>query len=219
MSKVGVGAKFARLTVTKRLHSKRYGKSTAWYWECACECGNRTEVLAWNLTAGKVKSCGCLSVDMVRARSTTHGGSETPEFEVWLGIRSRCFNEGDTYFARYGGRGITMCDRWRDDFAAFLADMGKRPSPSHSIERKDNDGHYEPGNCMWANAKQQARNRSSTLRVTIGEETKSLAEWAEQFGQPYARVLQRIRKRGWSPLDALQAPSKRPDIRPRWQES
>jgi hypothetical protein len=115
------------------------------------------------------------------ASKKKHGMFGTPEYRTWCQMRARCVCPTNNRYARYGARGIRVCARW-EKFEHFLEDMGRRPSPSHSIERRSNDGHYEPGNCRWATAKEQARNRTDTVRLTIEGVTKPLAEWAEQSG-------------------------------------
>jgi hypothetical protein len=117
----------------------------------------------------------------------------------------RCENVNTDGYKRYGGRGIRVCDRWRFSFESFLADMGPRPDDT-SIERIDNNGNYEPGNCRWATSKEQANNRSSTRLVTIGNETMSLSEWADRNKIPYKLVRSRVHERGWDPVRAVTDP-------------
>jgi hypothetical protein len=118
----------------------------------------------------------------------------------------RCHNPRDSHFAHYGGRGITVCNRWRTSFDAFLADMGPRPSPAHSIDRIDNDGPYSPENCRWATAAEQRMNRQSTRRLTHHGETLTVMEWADRLGVPYALLRRRI-DNGWSLDEAAALPS------------
>jgi hypothetical protein len=120
-------------------------------------------------------------------------------------MKSRCENPNNQDFALYGGRGISVCDRWRHSFEAFLADMGKRPFPRATIERKDTNGNYEPLNCVWAAQKTQTRNKRANRLVTINGVTKCLGEWCEAYGRDYRLVHHRI-KTGWAPEAALSTP-------------
>jgi hypothetical protein len=120
-----------------------------------------------------------------------------PEYAAWLAIRTRCFNIKTLSYKYYGARGITMCESWRDSFIAFYKDMGKRPSKEHSIERIDNNGNYEPGNCKWATPNEQSNNRRNNTYATIKGQTKRVSEWCEIFGIRYNTVTNRI-FRGWS---------------------
>jgi hypothetical protein len=134
--------------------------------------------------------------------------SSTPEHRVWCRMRQRCHSPSSSDYSRYGGRGIVVCQKWRASFAAFLSDMGPRPSPLHTIERLDNDGPYSPQNCVWATRRAQTRNRSCTIRVTHDGVTRSLSEWAEVLGLSYWTLESRHR-RGYSVEEILDAGSVR----------
>ncbi len=139
------------------------GRNIRWQslWNCICECGHQIIALGYNLSNGNTQSCGCWN-DAVRASHRSHGqtrhGRQTGEYRSWLGAKRRCFNPKAHNFKYYGGRGITMCDRWKNSFEAFFKDMGPRP-PGTSIDRIDTNGHYEPGNAKWSTPTEQARNR------------------------------------------------------------
>lgn len=138
-----------------------------------------------------------------RNASYKHGRWATPEYRAWRHMFDRCINPKDAYYHRYGGRGIRICDRWRD-FQAFLADMGERPSPQHSLDRIDVNGHYEPANCRWATKVQQANNTSTNRFIVIEGRSDSLANWVRLLNiNPYDLVYDRI-KAGIAPQRALQ---------------
>jgi lambda repressor-like predicted transcriptional regulator len=125
-----------------------------------------------------------------------------PLYHTWGAMKARCYRRTATNYEGYGGRGVRICERWRTDFAAFLEDVGERPTSRHSLERKDNEGDYEPGNVRWATATEQARNRRDSLRVTFRGETRLLKEWAEILGIHY-RILHARLSNGWSVENAL----------------
>jgi hypothetical protein len=137
------------------------GRKTA-RWLCRCKCGAEIEASATHLASGGVKSCGCIK--KVNCRGVTkHGeagaGRRTPEYISWYAMINRCECESDPRYSAYGGRGIKVCRRWRNDYAAFLSDMGRRPSAEHSLDRINVNGNYEPDNCRWADRKTQAANK------------------------------------------------------------
>ncbi len=129
-----------------------------------------------------------------------------PEYGVWRQMNNRCYNVRQSKFPRYGGRGITVCDRWRTSFIAFLDDMGHRPSPKHTLDRIDNDGNYEPGNCRWTTQRAQQNNRRDNHFITFNGETRSLSEWTRHLGFPVGVISQRLCKLGWDAAKALTTP-------------
>jgi hypothetical protein len=141
-----------------------------------------------------------------RERHGEAGKDKSAEYRAWYSMTQRCYNKNFRFYPDYGGRGITVCERWRHSFTAFLEDMGRKPTSKHTLERKENDGNYEPGNVRWATRTEQARNRRSSLLYTIGGVTKSLPEWCEQYGINWDCVWQRLKVLGWDIEKALTTP-------------
>jgi hypothetical protein len=193
------GRTFGRWTVLDRAERARY-------WNCVCECGNRREVFDSSLTTGSSPSCGCITRTVFAARWVTHGhagsGSRSIEFETWCRIRQRCENPRNPGFKNYGARGIAVCDRWREDFQHFLDDVGYRPGPGFSLDRIDNERGYEPGNCRWATAKEQARNRRSSRFIVAHGQRKTVAEWSELTGVSPTTISRRLAS-GMTPEQAV----------------
>ena len=131
-----------------------------------------------------------------KCKHTRHGKYRTREYNAWSLAKGRCFNPSDLRFPHYGARGITMCDRWRYSFQAFADDMGPCPT-GYTLDRIDNDGNYEPGNCRWATRSTQARNTQKAIMITRDGLTLPLKDWAERFGIPYKTMHLRHRM-GWS---------------------
>lgn len=182
-------------------------------WRVRCHCGSERDVKAPNLA--RSKGCRCIASARLTRVNYIHGAttksSSTPEHMTWSGIIERCDPQKAHSYPRYAGRGISVCDRWkngdgaRSGFECFLADMGIRPSKQHSIDRINNDGNYEPGNCRWATMVEQQRNRSSNHYVTVLGRKVTLREACEMYGIKENTVHGRI-KLGWSVEDALRRP-------------
>jgi hypothetical protein len=165
--------------------------------EFLCSCGTEKTMHFANVTSGKSKSCGCFSDEMRRKISTTHGMSKTPTYKSWTHMRERCFNPGDKRFKHYGGRGITVCPEWKNDFSIFLRDMGVKPEKM-TLDRIDNNGNYEPGNCRWASNKEQSNNRSNNTFVKFNGEHVRIREVASKFGLTYGGMRHRIHSKTYS---------------------
>ncbi len=189
------GRKFGRLRVVSCAGQAK--KCDNYRWECHCDCGEVVIVKAANLKNRYSRSCGC--------SQRKHMATNTPEYQAWQGMKNRCHNPNDASFSRYGGRGIKVCDQWRNDFKAFLRNVGPRPSRQHSLDRINNDGNYEPGNVRWALADRQARNRSNNVLVTHDGETLTAVEWAERLGIPASTFRKRLEK-GWTHERAVTTP-------------
>lgn len=190
-----VGRKFGKLTVVSFSHTTNQKR----YWSCECECGNVIQRYTNTLTNGRTKSCGCLISEVLRKRNTTHGQSvrdnHSPEYNIWQGMLARCYNINNKRFENYGGRGIEICKRWYK-FNHFFSDMGKRPTPLHSLDRIDNDGNYEPENCRWATNKQQSGNRRSNVFIEFEGKTMTQIDWARFFKVCPSSLCVYIKKHG-----------------------
>ena len=161
------GQQFTRLTVLYRVEdyiTKSGIKQTQWL--CQCSCGNKTKAKTNTLTSNRVKSCGCLNRELAAKRGkeklTKHGYHNTPEYKSWQAMKQRCLNKNSPNYPLYGGRGITICNQWLNNFETFLSDLGKCP-PNHVLDRIDNEGHYEPNNCIWSSKEQSALNSRTAL--------------------------------------------------------
>lgn len=199
------GAKFGRLEVISR---GSVGNDGGVKWKCKCQCGVIKEVRGNSLRTGATHSCGCLQRESARAlaKHGHQGGyKQSPEYMTWRAMLRRCSDEAHVDYPIYGGRGITVCEQWKD-FANFIADVGTRPS-GHTLDRREKDGNYEPGNVRWATAKDQARNMRSNRMLTLNGVTKCTAEWAEELGISHNTLRARLFL-GWSEERTLTEPSR-----------
>lgn len=190
-----VGQTFGRLTVDAEL-SERDGCGAIMY-ACSCDCGATASVAGISLRSGHTKSCGCLYSETRKSICRTHGKSRTNNltYNSWLRMRRRCSGAAFKDQAHYSGRGISVCERW-NSFSNFLADMGARP-PGTTLDRIDNDGNYEPGNCRWASNAEQSRNTSRNVWIEHNGKRLCLKDWADEIGVSPATLHSRYR-RGWS---------------------
>lgn len=201
------GQKFHLLTVISEANRK---SPRVRRWACLCECGQIKIVNQPDLKSGNSRSCGCLQQEHRKkvsrfARKTQGGLSSHSLFTTWRNMMNRCYKSHDKNFKNYGARGITVCDRWHQ-FENFIADMGEKPFPKATIERKDNNGNYCPENCVWATRTIQTRNKRNTRKVQYQGEERSLAELAELAGVPLRNVRERIDRNGWDIERALTTP-------------
>lgn len=198
-----IGTQFGRLTVIEQIASKRHpnGKLSQRFL-ARCLCGKTTEVLWSRLSSGKTTSCGCYRIDAAKEKNTIHGKRYTPEYAIWCTMKARTSNPNSQVFANYGGRGITVCQRWVESFECFLSDVGNRPTSKHSIERIDVNGNYEPGNVEWATMKSQQRNRRNNHLITIDGATKCLTEWSDISGIGVSTIIRRLNL-GWNAINAV----------------
>lgn len=161
-------------------------------WHFACDCGREFEASGSEVRRGNITRCPACSMDAKRASKTVHGLSGTPEYRNWCAMKTRCLNPRSHAFAEYGGRGIMVCERWKESFGAFLSDMGERPTPEHTVERKNNSGNYDPGNCVWATRSEQANNKRNNRLISIDGSVKTLAEWSRIVGINESSMRKRL---------------------------
>lgn len=204
MSKVVdlVGQVFTRLTVLENDGTRIRGSIG---WKCLCSCGKITHVVGWDLKAGKAKSCGCYANDMRGTYTITHGRTETPEYVIWTDLFQRCYNKKRAAFKNYGGRGITVCERWQK-FENFLEDMGTRPALDYTLDRIDNDRGYSKDNCKWSTRIEQANNKRNNIWIDYKGTAKTICDW-ERFLNFNPHVLyQRIFIYKWDVEKAFNTP-------------
>lgn len=196
------GQTFWRLTVLYKLHN--YHKKRRAYWLCVCECGNLTEVSYDNLKTNNTKSCGCYNKDV----HMKHNKCNTRLYYILDNMKMRCYNKNNKDYQNYGARGIVVCDEWLHDFQAFhdwAMENGYRENLT--IDRIDNNKGYSPDNCRWVDIKTQSRNTRRNRLITIGNETKSLAEWCEILNLNYHTIKQRLYRK-WPIKKALELEDK-----------
>lgn len=200
-----IGKKFGRLTIIKRIYNDKRGYSR---WLCKCGCGKERIVFGHNLKNGNTKSCGCLQREISQKMgfgNIKHGHSQNNRtYRTWQHMKERCVNPHNKDYKDYGGRGITVCERWMK-FENFLEDMGEHPSFGYSLDRIKNKLGYYKENCRWVTPKQQARNRHNNLYITHNGKTQLLIEWSEKTEIPASIIIWRL-KHGWSTKKALTTP-------------
>ena len=196
------GQRFGRLTVVGI--DDRGTRQT--YYNCVCDCGITKSIRGDGLKSGAVRSCGCLKREQNSKNldRTTHGMSHTRLHDIWLGMKGRCYNPHDARYSRYGGRGIEVCREWQNDFGAFCEwAFNNGYSDNLTIDRINNDGNYSPENCRWATTEEQSKNRSTNIKITIGNATKTLSEWCAIFELDYQVIRDRYKRNGFKGVDDL----------------
>jgi hypothetical protein len=189
------GQKFGRLTAISIARKE----DKIIYWKFLCDCGSEQIIASFPVRKGLTKSCGCIQIE----RNTIHGMTGTRIHTIWNGMRERCKNKKANNYHNYGGRGIKVCDRWLD-FSNFYEDMGNPPD-GMSLDRKDNNGNYEPLNCRWATRKEQNNNTSVNRFLEFNGDRKTLSQWADTTGIRLGTIWSRL-KSGWSVERSLTTP-------------
>ena len=199
------GQKFGRLKILKLAYKKIRNdkKSSRCYWLCQCDCGNTSIVLTDLLKSGHTQSCGCIAKEKRLKALTKHNLSNTRLYNIWCGIKSRCYNKNFIEYKNYGGRGITICNEWKNDFQNFYDwSMTNGYTDDLSIDRIDVNGNYEASNCRWVTQKQQCRNMRKSHYLTYNNETLTVAEWAEKLNIKYSTLIARCYK-NWTEEEIL----------------
>lgn len=192
------GRKYGRLTVLENLGKNSRGVEM---WECACDCGALRKVSKYNLMSGISKSCGCIAVERFTRHGYSKAGKISREYSSWLSAKRRCKNPNEKGFENYGGRGITMCDRWVNSFPNFIEDMGDAPTSKHTLDRVDNNKGYSKENCRWATMGEQMRNK----RNNVVFEGENAVDAVKRLGGGTTLINGRL-KRGWSLEKAFTTP-------------
>jgi hypothetical protein len=202
-----IGERFGMLTVIEEADNLYGGREAAW--KCKCDCGNTIIALGSMLRRGSYKSCGCQRAKRAHDNFTTHGKTKTRIYKIWLGMRQRCYYSNYIEYYLYGGRGIKVCDDWRDNFSSFYEwAMTSGYSDNLTIDRINVNGDYEPVNCRWVTGKAQANNRRNNHYIKFENQTHTMAEWARIKNIPYSCLEERINKLHWTIEDALNIPSR-----------
>lgn len=218
-----VGMRFGRLKVISFSHKKKSGgyreRKSIIYWKCKCDCGKVKVLAAYALGPNRTKSCGCLLSDTMKKRMTTHGLSKTRLHTIWSGMRKRCYLPTTTRYECYGGRGIKVCEEWRNSFMAFHNWAIFNGYEKHlTIDRIDNDGDYTPDNCRWATRKEQMNNTSDNVRIEIDGEIYDAEGAANVVGLP-PQILEGRWARGQRGADLFRPYKQRRDLKGRRKEA
>lgn len=187
-----IGEKFGKLTVLSEAGKDKHGKKR---YLCLCECGKETTTTGTYLRNGDTNSCGCYGKERRRVSRIIHGQShKTSEYDIWKAMKQRCANQNNIGFQNYGGRGVSVCERWATSFKNFFEDMGPRPTPEHSIDRfPDMDGNYEPANCRWATPEEQTRNKRNNVWIEYQGRKMIMEDWATFFNIDQSTLWERLK--------------------------
>lgn len=170
-----------------------------WRCQCVCDCGTARVLYVHQLRVGNTFSCGCVTPTLISASRTTHGKSRTRQYGIWGNMIERCCNPNNDAWHLYGGRGIAVCERWRQSYAAFLEDVGPRPSSKHSLDRINTNGNYEPGNVRWATMREQSNNRRNNKLFKFHDKLMTISEAVRMAGGvvPISTANSRVLKHRW----------------------
>lgn len=207
-----VNRQFGKWTVIERANNDKNGQRQ---WLCRCECGTLKIVAGRHLTSDKTHSCGCDKLNGARNPFYKHGEKRTRLYGIWSGMKDRCYNSNNPFYNRYGGRGISICDEWRNNYPAFKVwALTNGYTENLTIDRRDNNGNYTPGNCRWTTRKTQCNNRCSTRKYKYNGVVASIKEHCENLGLNHNSVRTRL-SRGWTFEEAItgkHTEQKRPDL-------
>ena len=195
-----IGRKFGRITVISEHDRLKYDKNwvVRYMMNCLCECGTEKVIDLSSLRAGRTLSCSCYNREVNTKKQTTHGlskenGKKSKISCIWTAMKQRCYNPKNKNYNNYGGRGIKVCDRWKDSIENFVNDMGNRPSDEYSLERLEVNGNYCPENCIWILKENQAKNTRRTHKITYNGKTKCLNDWCKELNLKYSRIRHMIK--------------------------
>ena len=210
------GQKYNRLKVVNFDGVRRDSKGRTFrYWKCKCDCGSEVYLTTHALRSGNTKSCGCYNLELLKKRNYLHGMSNSRIYTTWKNMKSRCYYPKNAEFKNYGGRGIKICDEWKNDFQVFYEWSIKHGYKEElTIDRIDNNGNYQPDNCRWVDMAVQSRNTSRTRYIEFNGKRLTICEWGIEIGGTSTTVLYRI-EQGWSVEEAIMTPIGKKDWIPK----
>jgi hypothetical protein len=207
-----IGKKFNRLTILKEMEPTQYSKGMMRNVLCKCDCGNQKVIDLNSVKRNKSMSCGCLNKEIASKNSKTHGlamlstGVRHPDYDIWIKMKSRCFNKNDKSYKHYGKRGISVCYSWTSSFKTFINDLGWRPSKEYSLERIDYNKNYCPENCKWILKSEQSKNSRRVNKITYQGKEYCLTDFCKEFSFPYSTMRHRVYDLGISIEEAIKYP-------------